>query len=286
MALSDVVESFADEFDGDEDLNGPEFKYIFDDQSFSFQPAGAQVKGFNPLYTNSDLNGTDDQKTPDAGGHPIVGTYIKPVRFDWKMTFTSSPRTAVISDHVKNWVMFRLVWMLIYEFPRDDDDYHAMFVDLYETGSGTLTDHFLKPQYKQKVRVLYDCVHTVGDVLDVQFGYRRNPSQAGYIVPPTAAGANPGWVVPAMSSAAESNYAMSYGGHVKFLEGFFDLEDLQRQGASLWRDNLGELPNQIMPTLQCFVVLEDAYNYSRPVNGPSQANSVFLFSTRYTFEEK
>jgi len=301
-AVDECVESDADLRDWFEDLGGPEWKYIFDDQTFAFSAADASepfVKGFNPLYTNSDLRGTDDVKTPDAGGQPVVGNFIRPSSFDWKLTVTTSQRTYTEQNitpvyQVKDFVMFRLIWMLIFEFPRGDDDYQEMFEDLYETGSGTLTDQYLKPQYKQKCKVLHDAVYRVGDSpqhsLSIAYSTAAAAGgQAGYVVGP----ADPGYVVPAatvpaVTSTLQFRVSQTYGGQVKFIEGSFDLGEEIRQGCTLWRDPQEELPDQIMPTLQCFVVCEPAYNFLKVPDSAilSQGQTVFLFSTRYTFSDQ
>jgi len=286
MSIDQCVTSFADEWDGEEDMDLPERKYIFDDQSFNINDSTDEVAGYNPLYSNSSLRGTDDVKTPDAGGAPVIGNFIRPERFDWKLHVkTGSYSNSGSSSVVKNWISFRLIWMLIFEFPRDDDDPAAMYNDLYETGAGIKQTYFLKPQYKQKVRVFHDEIVTIGDSPRFVVNARRNPSQAGYIVPPTAAGANPGWVVPAMSSAAESVPAQSFGGHHTYMEGSVDLEKLVRGGASLWRDPQQELEDQIMPTIQCFVVLEAASRFEGATALGTNANVNFSFTTRYSFAE-
>jgi len=282
MAVNECAVSFADEWDGDEDMEGPEQKYIFDDQSFNINDTTDEVAGYNPLYSNSSLRGTDDLKTPDAGGAPVIGNFVSPLRFDWKMHVkTGSYSNSGSSSVVKNWASFRLIWLLIFEFPRDDDDPAQMYNDLYETGAGIKQTYFLKPQYRSKVRVLHDEVCTIGDSPRFVVNARRNPSQAGYVVGP----ADPGYVVPAMSSAAESVPAQSFGGHHTYKEGYFDLSEFG-SGASLWRDPQGELEDQIVPTLQCFVVLEAASRFEGATAIGINANVNFSFTTRYTFTDQ
>jgi len=255
---------------------GPEVKSVFQDRTILITAGGTtdQARGAVMTFANTGLVGVNDYYDPVGLGKPVIGNFIRPKVFDWKVSMTSPARVIQSSTAIRNCVTFRLVWLLVWEFPRDIVLGETQFRDIFLANStGNWHQSFLNPDKVEKVKVLYDCNHTAGSPADratVRYGntVAAAGGQAGYVVPPFAAGANPGWIVPAATVPAVSTTAVtvdltSFGGHEMFLSGRIDLEGVQ---MALWRDPLEEEEQQIVPCVIGFIVCQDLYHYSPSAN--------------------
>jgi len=302
----EVVEVYADMSDGEEDREDVERKHWFADcEMVVFQSQQGVidterlVSGFRPLFSSVDMNGTDDKRTPVDGGKPVVGNFLNAESFDFKFmcytgVFSIAPTT--FANSISNSFTFRMIWMLVWLYPpssTDQDDEEEFFLNFFQTYSGSSLLHaFLQPEKKHQVKILYDCIHTVSSPkapLRNQVGSVSSAAggQAGYVVLPFAAGAQPGWVVPAASVPATSTTVVTelrdvYGGHQFEIVGNVDLKGL---GMSLWRDPFEEEVQQMVPYLQCFICTDPRWAY-RNVEGAERDWSLNVSGqTRFTFTD-
>jgi len=304
MALQKVDVCEADIVDQNEKfgayggVGGKEVKSVFQDRTITIQ-AGVddpdKMKGFVCTFANTGLVGTQDYYDPVSLGKPVIGNFITPLRFDWKLNFTSPFREVVESSPVRCMVTFRLLFLLVWEFPRDIVLNAGNFLKYFLPNStGNYHQSYLYPDVNEKCVVLYDCNHTIGGP-SYESAFYGNViggagGQAGYVVPPFAAGTNPGWIVPAASIAANTTTLTKvsrawFGGHEVFMSGTVDMSGVE---AALWRDPEDEEEQQIVPCVMCFVVCQDLFHYSPSGSYATQANrptSTWQFYTRLTFTD-
>lgn len=274
---------------------GPEVKSVFQDRTIQITAGfGDQARGAVMTFANTGLVGVNDYYDPVGLGKPVVGNYIRPKKFDWKLNFTSPPGVGSGSTVVTNMVTFRLLWLLVWEFPRDIVLGATQFLEYFlDNSTGNYHQSFLNPDKVEKVRLLYDCEHTIGSPLAFDRGVYANVSaaaggQAGYLVPPgndVSGWTVPAATVPAVSTSVATSPAHRYGGHQMFLSGRFDLEEYE---MSLWRDPLEEEEQQIVPAVICFVVCQDLFHYTPSgsfivANRPTSQWQVY---TRLTFTDE
>jgi len=292
MALQVEVETDADQYEGDVEENlwarGAEEKYVYNERQIVITAGGTtdQQRGWVCTFANTGLNGTADFYDAVSLGKPVVGNFIKPKRFDWKLNMTCPQRSiAGESTSVTNMITFRLIFLLVWEFPRDIVLGSTQFLSYYlDNSNGNRHQSFLHPDLKEKVKVLYDCNHTLGKPVEFTRSDFGNVSQAGYVVPPFAAGANPGWIVPAVSTSVATNFVSRYGGLHMFLSGNMDLSG---EEMALWRDPLEEEEQQIVPCIISFIVCQDLFHFT-PAGGfgvASRPTTTWEMYTRLVFTD-
>lgn len=294
MAYYRVSECDADQWEQDEPFTGPEEKYVFNSRNI-YVKAGLdqECQGFVASFANTGLIGLADYYDPVTLGKPVVGNFIKPRRFDWKFQVKTQTGGGNDADVISNSVTFRLIWLLLWEFPRDIVLGTTEFLRLYvDNAQGNRHQSYLYPDVKEKCVVLYDCNHTLGSAVDYQHNAYGNVAsaaggQAGYVVGP----ADPGYVVPAATVPATSTslarfQASLFGGHYAFDCGSFDLNGVE---MALWRDPEEEEEQQIVPSICCFVVCQDGFNYYPSASllpEAARSNVELQFFTRLTFTDE
>jgi len=264
----------------DDEGDGPEFKHWFGDGTLDVYKDGPtrEVTGYRPWFSSTPFRGSDDKRVQGPAyndeGKPVLGNYLRPVKFCLKGTFKTGVKSLTISaatgfpGTVTNSLSFRLICMLVWLYPptsSNQDDELEFFENFFMTYPGMLkTQAFLKPEVKTQVKIVYDALHTLSSPKAPLRGVFGNVvaaagGQAGYVVGP----ADPGYVVPAATVPAVSTTAASelrdvYGGHIAEVVECIDLEGV---GLSTWRDPLGEEENQMVPYMQVFIVTDDATAY-------------------------
>lgn len=273
MALVEYDECDADQWEQEEDAEAymartPEKKYVFNDRQITITAGGTtdQERGWVCTFANTGLVGVADYYDAVSLGKPVIGNFIRGKRFDWKMLMTSPMKFPPNNNMVRNMITFRLLFLLVWEFPADIVLGTTQFLRYYlENSFGNRHASFLYPDVKEKVVVLYDCNHTVGSDGNPNVWGQPNVSaaaggQAGYVVGP----ADPGYVVPAATVPAITTTQgfqinQRFGGHQLALSGSFDLSGYE---MALWKDPSEVEENQIVPCIMCFVVCQDLYHYS------------------------
>lgn len=296
MAYYRVSECDADMREEGDPFTGPEEKYVFNARNIYVKAGENQeCQGFVATFANTGLIGLQDYYDPVTLGKPVVGNFIKPKRFDWKFQVKTQAMSANDADVISNSVTFRLIWLLLWEFPRDIVLSTADFLKLYlDNPQGDRHQSYLYPDVKEKCMVLYDCNHTLGSAADYQHNAYGNVvsaagGQAAYVVP--APSGSLGWPVPAATvpatSTSLSRFQVSlFGGHYAFEHGSFDLEGLE---MALWRDPEEEEEQQIVPALCCFVVCQDGFNYYPSATAfvaSARSNVELQFFTRLAFTDE
>lgn len=280
------------ECDYDEDEGGlPEDKHWFSDCSLEIFKSASDsraVTGFRPWYSTSSFRGSDDKRIQgplyNDGGRPVIGNYLLPKKFSYKMCFrtdifAADPAGSTFTGSVFNVISFRFVCMLVWLYPptsSNQDDEMEFFDNFYQVYDGVSRMHtFLKPEVKTQVRILYDAIHTISSdkmVTRNQWGVTTAAAggQAGYVVP--APSGTLGWVVPAATvpaiATANSTPILRdvYGGQQVEVQECIDLEGLN---VSTWRDPVGEEENQMVPYMQMFFVTDEAFAF-HSVNNPNR----------------
>jgi len=291
MALVEYDECDADQWEQEEDAEAyiertPEKKYVFNERQVVITAGGTtdQERGWVCTFANTGLVGLSDYYDAVSLGKPVIGNFIRPLRFDWKVFMSSPMKFPNNNNQVRNMISFRLIFLLVWEFPEDIVLGSTQFLKYYlENSTGNRHMSFLKPELKEKVVVLYDCNHTMGSPGNPNLLYIPNVSQAGYVVPPFVAGENPGWIVPAISTTNTFLFSQRFAGHQLPLTGSFDLSGHQ---TALWKDPQGVEENQIVPCIMCFVVCQDLYHYSPSGSFGTvgdRPTTTWQFYTRYSF---
>jgi len=288
------TECDADQWESAEPFTGPEEKAVYNYRAIDITAGGTtdQQRGWVCTFANTGLVGLADYYDPVTLGKPVVGNFIRPLRFDWKCDMKSDIREISTGSVFNNSVTFRLVFLLVWQFPSDIVLGATQWLDYYlDNPSGNRHQSFLYPDRKEKVVVLYDCNHTVASPPVPQPVYGNVVAaaggQAGYIVGP----ADPGYVVPAATVNATSTSMVQssvsyYGGHTSFLCGSFDLEGTE---AALWRDPEQVEEEQIVPCIMCFVCCQDSFHYYNSAAQATVGNrptTRWEFYTRYTFTDQ
>jgi len=273
-----------------------EVKAIFVERAVILQPAVTQeAGGYVATYSSTSMVGNDDYHDQIGHGAPINGNFVKPKRFDWRLSARTQFKTLSVNNMISNVMSFRLIWMLVWQYPNSIDLGESDFDSFFKpTTNGDRLMSFLYPDVSEKCKVLYDCVHTMGTPGDRMANVYGNASaaaggQAGYVVP--APSGTVGWVVPAatvpaISTAVASSPRIVYGGHQMFLSGQFDLEGMD---GALWRNPQDlDAVQELVPALIAFVVTHAKYHYDGGSALPTPADrpqSLYSFSSRYTFSE-
>jgi len=289
MALQEVSERIADVggFDGDEAKaygEGAQTKHLYGKSSL--YPTGfSPFSGFVCTYGLQDLHGADDYYYPTDQGRPVVGNYITPGKFHWRLRVSQVVKGVLSTTDVTNLMSFRLIFMLVWQFPKGLDVasagmlYGSLFNPSIAAPDGLMD--FIRPEVSEKCVLLYDCIHTIGGESRREWSRYGIVSkvavavpayaQAAYVVPPFAAGTNPGWPVPAAAQAAYTDSAINttensvfrvvYGGHQVFLDGVIDVSEYVSQ-MSLWRDPEGLANQQLVPCIVCYINVHPDYLYS------------------------
>lgn len=291
MALYEVDDCVADLEDQNEAFGaygkegGPEVKSIFQERSIGITAGGTtdQQRGGVMTFANTGLIGLSDYYDPVSLGKPVIGNFIRPRKFDWKCFYTGPTHYVNTATAITNMVTFRLVWLLLWEFPRDIVLGATQWAELFlDNSTGNRHHSFLRPEVAEKTVVLYDCNHTVGSPFSNETNVTSNTTQAGYAVGP----ADPGYVVPAVSTATVNATRQRFGGLQMEISGQFDLSEYQ---MALWRDPLEEEEQQIVPSVICFVCCQDLFHCTPSSGLPNvadRANGSWHFNTRLTFTDE
>jgi len=279
--------------------NGPEEKYVYR-MRVMYPTAANEVVGVVCTYAQQDLNGTDDYYGPPDYGRPVIGNFLAPKMFHWRLSIRQAVRVIESETYITNMMSFRLIFLLVWRFPKSlgavlpDLGYldYLQYFGVLENGRNVYFD-WPWPDVKESCVLLYDCVHTIGSPTDFKRNTYGNVAaalggQAGYVVGP----ADPGYVVPAANVPATTTVEASdprtqYGGHHMFLDGEFDLSRYSAQ-AGLWRDPEGVDVAQIVPYVACFIGVGGDHFYS-PASSFSVGNRPApeaLLSTRYSFTDQ
>jgi len=303
MALQEETERTADVGGWEDDEartfgKGPQLKYVFSGGTLALN-AGVMAAGKVCTYAQQDLNGTDEQYFPPDRGKPVIGNFLNPKKFHWRLSMRQQHQVVLNQSECTNMFSFRLVFLLVWQFPQSlsgvlpglgVNDFLAYFGEDVPFTSDFMLD-FMKTDVREKCVLLYDCVHSIGSPgfhMPVLLNNitKAAGGQAGYIVGP----ADPGYVVPAATDTAitttQAAARTGYGGHQMFLDGEIDIQPYCEQ-AALWRDPAGAVPNQIVPYVVCFVASDSDYMYfpSTTFAVADRPTPTFKLSTRYEFSD-